>query len=149
MSRNPYAPPGSVVAYDESVRVKPVAMRRAVFLMWASFALNLVIVAIDWKFLVTQSSLPIVVISELIGVGIAVWLILKISVGRNWARIVYLVLLAIGLPVVVPEIMSSADRAAHVAGLKMIELGLDIGTMYLVFFPGREWFRKREQAAGS
>jgi hypothetical protein len=145
MSRNPYAPPEASVADgdQEPAREKPLAIRRAVALMWSSLALNILIFVIDWRFQVSQSPALVAVLSELIGVALSVWLIVKITVGRNWARIVYLVLLALALIVIVPEILGSASRAAHVAGLRMIELGMDFATMYLVFVPGREWFRKR------
>lgn len=150
MSRNPYAPPAATVADGDQLpaRVKPLAIRRAVVLMWASLALNILILVLDWRFQISQAPVLVVILSEVIGVAIAVWLILKITVGRNWARIVYLVLLALGLIVIVPEILGSASRAAHIAGLRMIELGMDFATMYLVFVPGREWFREPVSGAG-
>ncbi len=146
MNRNPYAPPGATVADgdQEPAREQPLAIRRAVVLMWASLSLNILILVIDWRFQISQTPVLVLLVSQAFGIGLAVWLIVKITAGRNWARIVYLVLLALGLIFIVPEILDSASRAAHVAGLRMIELGMDFATMYLVFFPGRDWFRKPE-----
>jgi len=144
MSRNPYSPPKAAVGDtdQEPLRVKPAAIRRAIVTLWTSFALNLFITALDWRYQTSQVPPLVLILSQIFGLGIAVWLFWKIGVGRNWARIVYLVLLLVGLTAVVPEIMASAARAAHIAGLKMIELGLDIASMVLVFGPGRDWFRK-------
>jgi hypothetical protein len=145
MNRNPYSPPQAAVgdADQEPVRTKPVAIRRALVLMWSSFGLNLFTTALDWRYQISQVPALILILSQVFGLGIALWLFWKIGVGRNWARVVYLVLLLIGLTAVVPEIVTTAARAAHIAGLKMIEVGLDIASMVLVFGPGREWFRKR------
>jgi hypothetical protein len=144
MSRNPYAPPDSAVADSdqEPPREKPAAIRRAIVLIWLSLALNAFILAIDWRFLSSEIPLLGLIATEALVVALTVWLVIKIEAGRNWARIVYLVLLVISLPIILPDIMTSAERAQHVAGLKMVELGLDIGTLYLLFLPGRDWFRK-------
>jgi hypothetical protein len=144
MSRNPYAPPGATVADGDQLpaRMKPLAIRRAVFLMWASLAVNNLILILDWRFQISQVPVLVVILLEVAGVALSVWLIVKITAGRNWARIVYLVLLVLGLIVLVPDILGSASRAAHIAGLRMIEVGMDFAAMYLVFLPGREWFHK-------
>lgn len=148
MSHNPYSPPESAVAdADEGPpREKPAAIRRAIVLIGLSLVLNAFILALDWRFQRSQLPPLALIAGEAVAVILTVWIISKIDVGRNWARIVYLVLLIVGLPVILPEIMNTAERAQHVAGLKMIELGLDIGALYLMFFPGREWFRKPGQA---
>jgi len=131
-----------VDADQEPPRVRPPAIRRAIVLMWLSLALNLVILAIDWRFQVSQMPAPVLILSALFGIGISVWLFIKIATGRNWARIVYLVLFLLGLITLAPQMLGDATRAAHIAGMRMIEVGLDFATMYLVFFPGREWFKR-------
>jgi hypothetical protein len=132
MSRNPYSPPQALVGDtdQEPVRVKPVAIRRAIVILWTSFALNLFITALDWRYQISQVPPLVLIVSQIFGLCIAVWLFWKIGVGRNWARIVYLVLLLVGLTAVIPEITSSAARAAHIA------------SMVLVFGPGRGWFQR-------
>jgi hypothetical protein len=120
---------------------------RAVVLMGLSVALNLVILSLDWRFNTARAAPLAIGIGEVIGIVLVAWLAWKIVTGRNWARITLLVLTVMTLPQVGIEVLNAAPRAAHVAGLKLIELGLDIGTVYLLFFPGREFFRKKAPAA--
>jgi hypothetical protein len=144
MERNPYAPPGSVVAHDESgpIRTRPVAIRRALFLMWASLALEPVSIAIDWSDLLTQSSIYGLAITAVVLFAVNAWLIVKIGAARNWARITYLVICVLGYGFVMLGIKDEAARAPLVAGIDLIMLGMDVGALYLMFFPGGEWFKR-------
>lgn len=117
-------------------------MRRAVILMFGSFALNAVILALDWRYNVSETAPLALVFSELIALAITVWIAWKISSGRNWARIVLLVLTVISVPTLFAAAITTAPRAAYIAGLKLVEIGLDIGAVYLLFFPGHEFFRR-------
>jgi hypothetical protein len=144
MERNPYAPPGSAVAYEESgpPRARPVAIRRALFLMWASLVLEPVSLAIDGSDLLTQTGIYGLAITAVVVFAVKAWLIVKIGAARNWARNTYLVICVLGYGFVMLGIRDEAARAPLVAGIDLIMLGMDVGALYLVFFQGREWFKR-------
>lgn len=142
--RNPYAPPVAVVADadTETPRVLPRAVRRAAILMLASFALDSVIVGLEWRYLAAPESLLEMFLGQsmaLAATGLLAW---KIASGRNWARIVVLVLTVISVPVLFADAITTAPSVAAIAGLKLVELGFDIAVVYLVFFPGRDFFKQ-------
>ena len=143
MERNPYAPPGSVVAYDESgsSRSRPVAIRRALILMWASLALGPVSVAIDWSYLQARTYYIGLIVISVVWLAFNAWLIVKAGAARNWARICYLAMCVVGHGFALFDIEEEAARAPLLAGIDLIMLGMDLGAIYLLFFPGGEWFR--------
>jgi len=142
--RNPYAPPKAVVAEVESTIARPPAVNTAMKLLWVSFALTFVEVALDWEGSVAGDARTFLIFASL-GIAITLWLYLKIRVGRNWARITYLVLTVISGPFVFIELPEIAQRAPIAAGLTLIDLFLVLYALYLLFFPGREWFRARSE----
>ena len=144
-SRNPYSPPVAAVADAVTgSRPMPSAVRRALFLYVVSFVLGLVMMVIERPSLderYAAISTIVHAITTAIVVLLGVWLFWKIGAGRNWARIVLLVLTVISVPFVFVELLQLAPGRPFVAGLKLIEQGMDIGVIYLLFFPGREYFK--------
>jgi hypothetical protein len=145
--RNPYSPPAAAVADTVTeTRPMPGAVRRALYLYVVSFVWGMVMMmVIDRPATAAQNAemLAIVrVVSMLIVVALGAWLFWKISAGRNWARIVLLVLTALSVPAGFFEILRLAPIRPFVAGLKLVEQGMDIGVLYLLFFPGREYFKR-------
>jgi hypothetical protein len=144
-SRNPYSPPAAVVA-DAAVtsRPMPTAVRRALTLYVVSFVLGLALMMID-RPAADAAYAEISGVAHAVSVGIVIvlgaWLFWKIRAGRNWARIVLLVLSAISVPASFLEILQLAPASPLMAGLKLIEQAMDISILFLLFFPGREYFR--------
>jgi hypothetical protein len=142
--RNPYSPPAAAVA-DAAVtsRAMPAAVRRALILYVVSFVLGLVMMIIE-RPAADAAYAEISAVAHAVSVGMVIvlgaWLFWKISAGRNWARIVLLVLTAISVPTSFFEILQIAPTRPFVAGLKLIEQGMDIGILFLLFFRGREYF---------
>lgn len=151
MSRNPYSPPTAVVA-DEVVPRPPMpaAVRSALIVIVVSFVVHLVILASEPRTVdvgpdtdrQTVAHLLSLGVSLLVGVALNLWLGWKIAMGRNWARIVLLVLTAISVPFAFVEIVRIAPDWPLGAGLSVVEQGLDIAVIVLLFVPGRAWFRK-------
>jgi hypothetical protein len=146
MSHNPYTPPAAIVA-DEVVppRPMPPAVRNALILMVASLVFHFVVEAVapastDKRH--AELRAVATVVSAVIGILATAWLAWKIGVGRNWARIVLLVLTLISVPSAIYEIVQVAAAWQVGAGLKLIELGMDVTVVGLLFIPGRAYFRK-------
>jgi membrane protease YdiL (CAAX protease family) len=150
MNRNPYSPPVAAVA-DEAAAPRPMppAVRNALILMAASFVLHFAIIAAAPRAADAQGTgqiagamLVSVVVTVLITIALTLWLGWKIAVGRNWARIVLLVLTIISVPVAFVGIVRLASTWPLGAGLSVVEQGMDIAVVCLLFIPGRAYFRK-------
>ncbi|HEY2401241.1 MAG TPA: hypothetical protein VGI23_12870, partial [Steroidobacteraceae bacterium] len=99
---NPYAPPKAPVA-DVEIRTnpgqKPDAVKYAVALIWTSYGLGVlgtVIKMFKGQFPYELAPLPGVLAFAASQLP-TVWFTLKLAAGRNWARIVWIVLFGIGL----------------------------------------------------
>jgi hypothetical protein len=141
---NPYAPPKAVVsdATDGPPRVRPRAVKIAVALLWVEFLLALVIRVLSSDITVGTSEAEYKFLADIFWVtqvAVAAWINVKIWQGRNWARIVALVLTVLAflwLPAIFHE-------GALSAALSFSMLALDVVAMILVFGPGRDWFQRR------
>ena len=148
-SQNPYAPPQAVVADTPEIDdrgSKPKEAVVAVSLIWTSLALGAVHAAIIWGFLTSTSSVGMVLAIQIFSFLLVAWLAVKISAGRNWARITYLVLFLIGTPAFVMGELQEFARAPIPGTLGLIQFGLQVGAIVLVFGPGRRWFRRARRA---
>jgi hypothetical protein len=147
MNHNPYTPPMAAVAdLAEAPRPMPASVRSALFVMVASLILNIVIAAIspDSSYAGSSETVRVfaIVFSLVVALVLTAWLGWKIAVGRNWARIVLLVLTCISVPMAFLEIARLVPTWPLGAGLKFVEQGMDIAVVCLLFIPGRAYFRK-------
>ena len=117
---------------------RPSQIRAAVILLWVSFGISAA------ELLVTELfETPDAVVTGLLLLtyGVWAWVILSISRGRNWARIVSLVVVAVttalwvAWPDAWPERWSEAVTA-------VASLAVEAGALYLLFTgEGAAWFR--------
>jgi hypothetical protein len=152
MSDNPYSPPSARVAdFDPPGSIeRPVIVIRAVYLLWASFALT--IVAILYEGLqpdpdVNQGlALAITLVAIGVGTAIAVWLNTAAWRGRGYARWVMAVLTVIGFGFIfwmeraMPEIPPSAW---YIQVIDVISWITSILGNAMLFAPGANaWYRQ-------
>ena len=141
-TRNPYSPPMAVVVDAPGVmRERPDAVRRAFVFMGCNFVVTFISIALDWRHMSSVVSPIVLATYEFVVVGVLLWLYAKIWAGRNWARITYLILEGITLPGAAWSLPDIAARSPVVAGLHLIMIGLDLAVFYLLFFPGRAFFK--------
>jgi hypothetical protein len=145
MDTNPYQPPSAPVkdvARQRAVSERPDQVWTAVVLLWLSIVVGLVLAAIQWKYITSVSSPSVVVLVQIAGLAFFGWLYFKIWHGRNWARIVQLVLTVIGLPFSLmqfPELYQRTPTGALITG---VQLFMKLSALYLIFIsPGRIWFK--------
>ena len=147
MERNPYAPPVSTVADPVEVRSeRPKEVTLAVKLLWASF-----FIGIAGVFLRPAQQVPFIaiLIVSILAFGFWAWVITCIARGRNWARILFFVLLGIGLVFAVlflsATLALSRERPFN-GFLAALNYALEIYTLYLLLTaPAREWFKQPVQ----
>ena|SRR5438093_13693255 len=147
MSTDPYAPPSARLAdppEPQHVLSKPPQVRVAVALLWLSFALGFPSIYLQ----LGRTDSPgerIVLLAIMVPlVALSAFLNLKISAGRNWARIAVLILVGLALLMfLLPD-----DRDAGAQGVEMaldiVTNALELVAVYLLFsLPGALWFRQR------
>ena len=77
--------------------------------------------------------------------GLLFFLIRKISDGRNWARIVFLVLFLLGVPFSIPVYLEEVSRNLFLAILSSIQFILQVVAIYLMFTRNSTlWFKARK-----
>ena len=130
-----------MVEYENSQ--KPDSIARAMNLVWASLALGFVRLAIDYQYM--QSLGPVIVFNSIFVLVFAItaFLVFKMSAGRNWARITFLVLFVIGVIPTIPILLADFSRSAVSGGIGVIQAGLQLYALVLVFTePGKHWFKR-------
>jgi hypothetical protein len=148
MSGNPFAPPGAPVAditSPDEPAGRPPEVVRAVGLLWLNYAIGIIVMIISWNYQTTLSTPMRIWIQQFLGFLLALWVYHKIYEGRNWARILHLVivLLSIAGSVLayrfIAQMLSSAP--AMVKASLLLSPMLNLYIVWLLFFtPGRKWF---------
>jgi len=145
MSQNPYAPPNAPLADAPEAPPplpRPVQVRWAVALLSVSLALSVPSTYLQYlrgpRVLADQVALAV----TLMLLVLLAWVYVRIYRGRNWARIVWLVLFVLGVAsYFFPEVGVRPGAAER--GLKLVSLLLELVALYLLFSkPGTLWFRR-------
>ena len=128
----------------ENQTFKPLAVRRAIILLWASWAIGIPKTLLDWAQLTSRTSgvfNAFVIISTLAIVAFFIW---KIGQGKNWARIVFLVMSLLGVVPFLFVVRSEFARSPASGLLSTVQCGIQAIAFLLLFTsPGKEWFRAR------
>ena len=144
---NPYAPPKSnvVTGPRREVETKPRQVTYAVWLLWISILLSIPTSIFELERI--QDGSPLIeasVASAFILVyGLEVALALLIGRGRNWARITFLVLVALSFASVLPGLPVVLAYPVSQVALNAAILAAELAAIYLLFTPpGSRWFRE-------
>jgi lipopolysaccharide export LptBFGC system permease protein LptF len=146
MTDNPYEPPKSEVQ-DASTRrlvaARPKAILQAIALLWISSGLGFAGSLSEVK-----GSQGALIFSAVVMVVLAVALSAGIWRGRNWARILYLILVLLSLTNLVSTWGLTARPQFEVA-LEAVSFVADTGSFFLMFTPpGSLWFQYATRAPG-
>ena len=127
---------------------KPKSVSRAVKLLWLSYIIGLIRLPMDFSALTATGSLAYPLFVAFFTFVVIGYLIFRISVGENWARLTFLVLLIIGLLPTLPQIMNEISRAPLTAAFTITHISIQAYALYLLFTsPGRDWFIKDNKPA--
>lgn len=119
---------------------RPLAVARAVNCLWASLGLGLVKTIFDMQHLSAQATPAFTNFILLAVFGITALFIYKMAQGRNWARITYLVLTALGLLPWLP--MAEFARSPVLGAFSALQFGLQALALCLLFTrPAKLWFK--------
>jgi cell division protein FtsW (lipid II flippase) len=120
---------------------KPPEVSRAVILLWVSLAVMPLRMAADWNTTkaVLDSTFVVTVLATTI--FLLSFLIWNISQGKNWARLVFLVLYLLGLPFSLYALPADFGRSAIVGVCSIAQIVLQGAGLWLTSRPpGKDWF---------
>ena len=153
MARNPYEPPGSPVS-ESTRRGEPPKqviwsvwmMRISVVIGYASLFLvqDLTAALGDVPAETRSASMVFFFIVLALTAVVYLWLIQCVKDGRNWARIVMLLLTVLG---VLSMLMGADEGPAVIHVISVVDTFIDITAMVLLFrAPASDWFTSRRAA---
>lgn len=144
---NPYRPPSArvedVADSAASATPRPRAVLIAVWLLWATIAIEVLEKVLDahnglqsGAFVVVASNITIVM------VGVLCWLIFMIGRRRNWARISYALLFALGMIFHLGNWQNALNGPPRELIEIALQSGLQLAAVVLVFQrAANAWFR--------
>jgi hypothetical protein len=125
---------------------KPQAVKTAVNLLWASIAVGLIMMLMDFSNVSAVAPPGFTLLVLVSALALIVFLIFRISAGKNWARITFLVMFVIVMTPTVPLMFSEFARSPFVAALSVTQVALQVYALFLLFTqPGTVWFQKTAQ----
>jgi hypothetical protein len=130
--------------HGANASVRPQEVTTAIILLWTSLAVGIVNSALQWPYLRLLGSTGFILAVQVVTGAVFAWLIYKISVGRNWARITFVVAFVVGF-IAFPGQVKAAILHSGFSGVIMLAQTLfQVIALYLIFLsPGRHWFGAR------
>ena len=124
---------------------RPREVSRAVQFLNSSLAIGLLTSILRLTQRVSGTTMLFALLIVIAFFGLLFFLVMKISVGRNWARILCLVLILFGLPFAISAYLQEV-RTNFVSGTLSIIITLLqlIGTYFLFTRKSNLWFRTRK-----
>lgn len=130
---------------------KPLSVRVAVGLLWLSVALSVVELPAQWhEVSAALPLLPASAVSSLADIaGVAalvflafnIWLYLRISQGRNWARLTYMISAALSIAFALSQLAEQPDLGSLSFWLTALDQCLALVTIALLSTrASRDWF---------
>jgi hypothetical protein len=129
------------VAPSQAIEM-PKTASSGVKLMWTSICIGVLNATIHWSQITTQAPVVFAALILLTTFGTTIWLTHKISLGRNWARITFLILTILGSTFYVarPSLMFAGPTLEVV--LATATAILQLAALVLFFLhPSNQWFR--------
>jgi hypothetical protein len=152
-SKNPYAPPKAVVddVSSGTEPSRPASVSRAMQLLWAAVAISFVSGILN-AYLTETPNVPksmyvgFLLFGWVVGFLIVWWILSSIGKGKNWARIVQLVLFLFGIFGMLMVFAMPQKVSAVIWVLYAIQMGLNLWGMVLLFSaPANAWFREMKE----
>lgn len=154
-SKNPYAPPKAVVEDVSSAAEppRPPQVAQAVKLLWAGVVIgflsgfvNLMTTDTPEMPMPRSAQLIAIAISWSIALLVLWWILSSIGKGKNWARIVQLILFLGGLLGLTATFAVPHQVSGFVWSAAALQTGINIWGLILLFSgPSNAWFREMKE----
>jgi hypothetical protein len=123
---------------------KPSQVNLLILLQSVALAIGPVAIAMDRSHAESRTVL------DFVNLLLLIYFTWKMSQGRNWARIVLLVLFLFGLPLYPIHIREEFGRSATIAVLSLAQGALEGAALFLAFTaPAKDWFKKPAEPANA
>ena len=144
---NPYSPPDADLGDAGPARqsgARPHQIAQAIALLWISTTLGFFA-----SFSETSKSWGTLSLVVLVMLAVTVTLSVGLWRGRHWARMAYLILVALSFAEFL-SLWGTAERPAVEVALEAVSFVADAGSFFLVFTaPGSSWFSNTSQPPDS
>ena len=129
---------------------RPPQVNWSILLQLVALGIGPVVTALDWNYLKSLGPIQKVISDAAVSLLILGFIIWKMSLGRNWARVTLLVLFLIGLPFYFFYIRAEIGRSAILAALSVLQAIVQGAGLFLVFTdPAKDWFKKAAEAVSA
>ena len=143
----------AAIAPAPNLRVRPAEVTIAIKLVAINFVVGWIALAISWDyFSALYRSLTQLVINQVFGTAILVWIWYKIYHGRNWARLLLAVFTVLGFAMSLNSIFAGIIASAPIVAKISMAFGTAVSLiiLWLLFVSkGRLWFQKRPKPSVS
>ena len=123
---------------------KPSQVVQATVILWVSLGIRIVTSLLNWE---TRMFIASTGVGFFFFVGtftLMALIIYNISMGRNWARITFLVLLVSGAALYFPSLIIMFGHSPLIGSLSVLATIFEFVALFLIFATsGAEWFRRR------
>lgn len=135
---------------------RPEQVVMAVRLIWLNIAISILDISVNWNDMIALSSqkvtsdvllnipnlIPtIALITVSLSVAISAWMAIKISAGRNWARILYTILTVVGILLGAPDLAEYLQFSRLIVIFYAVNTLISILVIALLFTrPARTWY---------
>ena len=125
---------------------RPKVITTAIRILTLSIAIGLLMSLVRVAQQVSGAPLIWAILIVLAFFGVFLFLVSRIWAGRNWARIVFLILVLIGLPFAIPNYIAELRKNVLSGSVSMLIVILQLLGTYLLFTKNSNtWFRARKQ----
>ena len=126
-----------------TIKTRPKAVKTAAYLIWIALAVTLAESLIQHSNR-TPFDISLVAISFAV-FSVPILLVYMIWRRQNWARVIFAVLMVIGMYFTVPEVIASWDSAPFSSIKRSVIAAFQLVGLYLLFSaPSNAWFKHRE-----
>ncbi len=139
---NPYETPTSDIANENTFTCQPNIVRFAVKLLWASIGLAIISAVVE-VFSDFDKAIPILIITS-ISYSFFSFLVIMIHKGKNWARILFLILITCGLVAMIYSAFLITEYKINLLLLPITQMLLQLSALILLFRKSSSfWFKEK------
>lgn len=122
---------------------RPARVGNAVALLYATIGIGVFRAVLEFSTMASAATVALILLTWFIAFGLMALLVYKIGAGRNWARLTFLVLFLIGVPLVILPLLQSLSAVPISGVLGIAQFAGQAAALGMLFAePAATWFRQ-------